>query len=579
MPEVPTYGGLKVSTAPIPGVRKTAAETAISTGAGLEQAKGQTGEVISAIGANVAARGTAIFSRLAEEQRQAADETALLDAETQLGKWENERLNHGDNAALGVHGKDAMDLPSTVGAEFDAKASDIATKLTSDKQRAAFARSRANHALNLNGQLERHAFGEMQDYQKGVLQSAIETGTSTAILNANDLRRAGDELQKMQTALDTLGPKTGMSAEQLIVAKRQAATGVHVGIIDSMLTDGHYKQARAYFDEANQHGEIDGAAAVKVEKALEVGGRRGEAQKQSDAILAAGGTLTQQREKARGIDDPELRDEVMQRIEHESDVQASATRAQDEARSTSAFSIVDKSHDVATIPPGMWANFNGSTRASLRSYAEHLAKGIPIQTDLPSYYRLMTMAGAAPEKFVNENLLDYRGKFDEPEFKQLAELQRTIRQGDRAKADKDLAGFRTKTELINDSLTQYGFDPKATSDSAQGKAIAQLRRMVDQSVDADQAGGKKVDNAQIQGHIDRILGADVKTPGSWRALVQPFSYDFFDQTKKLIDTTAGDIPAAERTQVEDALRRHGQPISDATVLNLWLQHKVQTSAK
>lgn len=579
MPVVPTYGGRKVSTAPIPGVRKTAHKTALSEGAGLEDAKGQTGEVISAIGANVAHRGLQIYSRLAEEQRQVADETALLAAETARGKWLNDRLYNPESGALAVQGKDAMGLSEVVGAEYDQKSSEIAGTLTSDRQRKAWARSTANGALGVNSTLERHAFGEMQQYQKGVLESAIETGTSTAIANANDLPKAGQELQKIMIALDKLGPKTGMSKEQLEVAKRKAATGVHVGIIDRMLTDGDDKGAAAYFDEVKRDGDIDGAALAKVEKALEVGSRRGEAQRQSDVIIAKGGTLTQQREQARAIDDPELRDEVMQRIEHESDVQARATREQDEARSTSAFSIVDKSHDVASIPPAMWANFSGSTRASLRSYAEHLARGVPIQTDLPTYYRLMTMAGSSPEKFVNENLLDYRGKFDEAEFKQLAGLQLSLRSGDRNKADKDLAGFRTKTELINDSLTQYGFDPKATPDSAAGKAIAQLRRMVDQRVDADQAGGAKVDNVRIQSHIDQILGADVKTPGSWRALVQPFSYDFFEQSKKLIDATAGDIPADERKQVEDALRSKGNPVTDATVLNLWLQHKVATNGK
>lgn len=574
MPVARTYGAPKVETRAIPGARLQSAETNISTGAAFQQTKARAWGQVADTGLQVASA----FGRLAQQEKDASDETALLKAEVDLGKWENQRLYDPEKGALGVQGQDALPLPETVGQEFDKVSGDIASTLSNDKQRAAFAKVRANHALNLDGTLRRHVDKEITEYRKGVLTAGVETAVSTAISNANDPRRVGQELQKATDTINSLGAKVGMSAPQREVAVRKAQTAIHSGVIERLLNNDNDKGARAYFEETKK--QIDGEAIANIEKALDAGTLRGESQRASDKILLDGGSLTSQLAKVRAIEDPKLRDAVRERVEHEATVQDRIDRETKEATASSAFNMVDKSHDVATIPPMMWANFNGETKSALRSYAEHLAKGVPVQTDYQTFYALMDQAGKDPETFAKQPLLAYKAKLDDGNFERVANLQLSIRQGDRTAAQKELSGFQSRQEVVNNTLTQYGIETQPSKQSdAEKQAVAQLHRMIDQRVEAAQTTGKKVSNEELQGVVDALLSQKETVPGSVWAILRPFTYDFNDKTKRLIETAPGDIPADQRALIEESLRRNGRPVSDATVLNIYLEHKVRTNGR
>lgn len=564
MPTV-RYGPPKVDTAPLPGVRKQAAETAGSTGADYHRTEAAAWGNIAQTGLGVAST----FDQLAKEERARADDTALLKAETQLGQAENNYLYNPDTGALGRKGEAAMPLPEESTAWFTKTASDIAGGLSTDRQRAMFAKVQENHALNLDGTVRRHVFGEMQNFEKTELQSYVETSVSSAVANASDPRRVGVELQNITDAIHKHAARIGLGPAGEKRAIADAQTDVHVGVIGQLLADGKDKAAQVYFEETKS--QINGEKIAHIEAALEEGATRGESQRQADTITGAGGTLTEQLAKVRAIEDPKLRDAVRERVEHESAISDRAKREQEEAASVQAFNIVDKSKDVRSIPPAMWAAFTGNTKESLRSYARQLAKGDPVETDLPTYYALIRQAGDSPTTFVGQNMLDYKSKLGETEFKQMAEMQLALRRGEQP---KELPGFRTKQELVDNTLTQYGIDPK---DDAMKPAVAQLQRMLDLRVDAAQQSGQKVTNVEIQKALDDLLSQKETVPGSWWALVRPFTYDLADKSKMLLQTTPGDIPQNERTLIEASLRKAGRPISDATVLNIYLEHKLRNA--
>lgn len=577
MPTVPLYGGRKVATEALPGVRKTAAETSLSTGVGLDIAKGQADatkwEGIGALASGVGRLATAEYTRMAQEERQRADEVALLEAENTLSRWEQRRLYDPANGALAVQGKDAMPLPESVGAEFEKVAGDVGAGLKTDRQRLAFEKLKAHHGLNLDLTLRRHVYGEMQQYEAGELKAFVANGTQSAVANALEPRRVGEELNKVTAAITKSGPRLGLGSEEIKAAVGAAQSQVHVGVIDRLLSTDNEPAAQAYFDETK--GQISGDVLAKVERALEEGGLRKKSQTQADAIIKSGDSLSKQLEQVRAIEDPKLRDAVRERVEHEAAVTARVTREQEEATLRGVYDIVDKTHDVTKIPAVVWANMSGGERAAARSYADHLARGVPVDTDLPTYYALMRKAADDPATFSTDNLLSYRGKLGETEFKQLASLQLAIRNGDRTKADKDLGGFRTHTQIVDDSLTQYGIDPNAKPNTPEGAAIAQLRRMLDLRMqDLSEATNKKPTNDDIQRTLDALLSQSVKVPGSWWNIF-PGGQPFFDSTKRVIDLTMKDVPATDRQQIEAALRKVGRPVSDATILDLYLEARMR----
>jgi hypothetical protein len=155
-----------------------------------------------------------------------------------------------------------------------------------------------------------------------------------------------------------------------------------------------------------------------------------------------------------------------------------------------------------------------------------------------------------------------------------------IRSGNQKGADKELAGFRTKNEILDDTLRQYGIAPGGkdqTPDEQLG--IAQLRRMLDQRVEAQESlTGKKPTNEDIQQAADDLLSmkVDVTEKGAWANII-PGGKPFFDTTttKRLIDLRPGDVPEALRPQIVAALQKAKRPVSDTTILDMYLEARAR----
>src|SRR4051812_12663793 len=125
MPKVPTYGTRRIANDPLPDVRRTAAETALSQGAGVEQAKADKGEAIAGFGQGLTNMGRA-FGAIVAEERAKADDIANLEASNRLARWKNKRMYDPEAGALAVRGKDSQALPEQVGGEFEKEADEIA---------------------------------------------------------------------------------------------------------------------------------------------------------------------------------------------------------------------------------------------------------------------------------------------------------------------------------------------------------------------------------------------------------------------------------------------------------------------
>jgi hypothetical protein len=570
MPTV-RYGQRKVDTAPLPGVRKTAAETPLSEGAGLEQARAQTAETVANLGGTAARIGVQAFDAYQQQERQRADQIAVLNASNQLADFETQRLYDPDSGALTVKGKDAFDLPEKVRADFDQRADAIEQGLATDTQRQAFQRLKADRWQSIDLTVRRHVFGEMDAYDQAEVANGVNNSIDLAIKNATDVRRVGVELNGAIDTLKSAAARRGVGPETLEAQIADVKTKVHAGVIDRLLENDNPAAARIYFDETKD--QIAGDKVGAIEKAIAEGGLRKSAQQKADEIVAGGGSLTEQREKARAIDDPDLRDAVMQRIEHEDAVRDKAQRDADEAQLRGVYDIVDRTHDVASIPPATWSQLDGSTRSALRGYAENLVRGVPTQTDPTTYYSLMRQAADDPATFSRRNLLELRSKLDDGDFKQLANLQLSYRQGDNRKAASDLSGFRTNSQIVDDALELNGFETRPKTDTAAGKKqaadVAQLYRIVDQQVESlQQSTGRKATNDDVRGIVDEAI----KTFS--RPAVDPWG-PFGYKPARLFEVTVGDIPPQDRADIEAALRRRGRPVTDATIISLYLANQQQ----
>jgi hypothetical protein len=562
----------QVSTLALPGARLSATETSASAGVDLAEAEARKDQSVANFGGTLSAVGNQLSREqrlIAEQEKERADNVMLLAAGNKLATWENDRLYNSQTGAFTKKGADSFGLPEQVGDEYQKVASDIEATLGTDKQRQGFARIKLEKQSQLDLKLREHVYGEMQRYEAQELSAKVENSKSAAIANAGDPQRFGIELHGAIDAINTHAKNLGVGPEQKQQMIDQTTSGMFVGVIENLVAQDQTAAAQTYFDEGKSM--IKGEALAHLEKVLDEGKTRKESQKKSDEIIQAGGSLSEQLEKARALEDPKLRDAVQERLEHNNTISERAAREAEQQRLVGVYNILDRSPDIRSIPPATWTAMSGSEKSAARSYAEHLAKGVSVETDFPTYYGLMQKAASSPEEFATTNLLQYRATIGETELKQLTSMQGAIVKGEHAKAEAaGLAGFRTNDQILTDSLAQYGIHTAAKDQTTQEKnAIAELRRRLDRDMAAQESlTGKKPTKVDVQSALDKILSTSRTVPGSWWGLIPFTSTKLSDQTMRVID-----IPMADRQQIEAALKAKNRPTDDASVLAVYAAAK------
>lgn len=561
-----------MSTAPLPGVRKQAAETALSEGAGLANAQAQVGETIGQIGADFAHRGAQAYQSILIQERERANDAANLEADNRFAVLEQQIL-YGQNGdgALSRKGKDAFGLPEEVMAAYDQAANEIEKQATTPEQQEHARRTRMNRALNLSSTIQRHVMGERQAWEAGELENGVKNHVNAAVANLDDPRRVALELGDAVGIIKKHGPRAGMSTATVDAAVAGAQTQVHAGVVNGLLARGDDRKAKAYYEEVK--GQIQGTSRDELEKAIEVGSTRGEAQRQTDQIILAGGTEAQMREKARGIEDPKVRDEAMSRIEHEWTVRARQEREAKETALGDAYVIVDRAGSTDAVPAPLWEKVvRDGHGGALRSYAKLRAAGVEPETNFSVFYGYMQMAVNEPTEFAKTNLMANRHQLADAELKQLAGLQLSVRQGNAEASAKVLDDFRTANDTIDNSLRLAGIDPRDTingNPNPKAAAITYLRQRTGELTAALQRRtGKKATSTDIQGIAESILSEPVAAAeGFWSY----FNGGQATGTKSITEITIGQVPSAARKEIERVLSAAGRPINDDAIIGLYIR--------
>lgn len=555
MPVVRAYGQRQVETRPL-------ADTTLRVRPDPDAFGAQLGETAAKIGA------TALNAEYAVA-RQKADQVALLAADNQLAAWESTRLYDPQQGAFAVKGKDALGLPDTLQKEYDDLAGKIEAGLSGDRQKIAFQRARLNRWQNIDLSLKRHVFSESQQYDQQETKAFVELSTSNAVANATDPARVGQELARATAAVRDHAKRNGIGPELMEQQVQAVSTAIHTGVIDRLLSAEQSTAAQTYYEETKH--QISGDAQARIEKALEEGTLRGNAQTQTDAIMAGSKSMSDALEQARAIDDPKLRDAVQQRVEHEWSIRKQIARESEENLMVSAANLIDRG-GIKAVQPSLWTQLEPGQRVTLENYAKRHAKGEDgdgTKSGLIKWAELRALAVDNPEQFKKTNITAFLGTLGKTEYKQLIDLQQDMRKGN-TKADEDLSGYRTTEQIVNDTLDLN--DIPRTGQKANPEVVARFKRTLDERVATLQRStGKKATNADIQAIADDVVSKGVAVPNSWfwQMVGSPVT------GKRLIEVEIGDIPRATRKQIEDALRRGGAAVTPANVVQIYIDQQAR----
>jgi hypothetical protein len=269
MPQIPSYGDLKVQESGLPDQKVSLDVPNIEAFGG---------------GKPVAQAFSGIEEMILKAKKE-ADDTAVLDADNQLAELSNDILFNKEKGALNKKGKEAFDLPYTVGEDFDKRVADVEKSLNGANQKARFKQSIAQRRLSLMGALEKHSSSEIEKYKLGALSKSSELAMNDALLNYSSPEMVKGNLAKIDANLDTLAEMQGMSPEELAVLKLKSKSQVHSGIVGAFLNSDKDEAAMAYFKQNKK--EFSAEDKVEIEGKLEAGVMLIQSQRGADRIFTA----------------------------------------------------------------------------------------------------------------------------------------------------------------------------------------------------------------------------------------------------------------------------------------------------
>lgn len=498
--------------------------------------------------------------------KQNADELSVLEADRQLSQLETGLLYDEANGIYNRKGKDALSLPGEIEESFNKNASQIESTLTTDVQRRKFQEMKMRRQADIGRTVARHVSTEIKNYENQETEAYLQSETANAVLNYQDPERVRVALGRQKEVIAQFGNRNGLPAEVIKVKMQQAESDVHKQIINRMIGNGDDLGAEAYFN-ANKDF-IAGNDIAAVEKNVVDGSIRGASQREADKITSKGLSMSQALAEAKNIENPRVRDETTERIKSEYAVQAAAKRDFEEKAQVDAANFIDQRNDLDAYireKPQIWNSLSINQRENIKQYAQAKKSGKNIATDYQTYYDLRTLAEtpATREKFLETDLMSYRNNLGDTEFKEMVKLQSGLRKGD-SKAQKTLDGYRTNSQIVSDALLAIKVNPKKNP-----QAVASFRQAVDREVQQlQERTGKPASNQEMQSIVDNLTTEVVTKKGF-----------FYDSKKRVFelgemdkpDLEFNDVPKAERAKIEDSLRRNGLPVSNETVLNLYIR--------
>lgn len=397
----------------------------------------------------------AIQSYVLEEKKK-ADDIATTDAYAKAVQARNKLINDPSQGIITLKGKNAIGASEKYGEMFTKELDSIEGSLSNEDQRSLFRKIRQTQSLDFNNDIQKHVYTETQRYDQETTLAAITASKNDAVQNYMNPGKVAESINIQSAAMDAFGERNGMPRELIDQKKREAISATHTDVINRMINSDQDRLATVYFDEVKT--TLTGDDVSKLEKILHVGTLRGNAQRKEDEIMTAATSLSSGLELARGIEDPELRDEVVSRIKTRFAEQKAIAEQAQEQNFKKAADILENTKSRNKIPASLWASLSISERNAIDSRAKQLTEGVSSKTDYSVYDKLSRSVSSDPNGFAKINLLQYRSKLSDDDLEKMIDIQREIRGG------KSVEGFRSEYQIADNMADKLKIKDKDKND-------------------------------------------------------------------------------------------------------------------
>lgn len=421
---------------------------------------------------------------LYERHRAAAIQVKRVDYRSRLANVRTRIVSN----ALAKRGRDALGLPEEARDEWRRELSEANTAYGGVplEEQAILEAIAADYWQDIDATVQRHIAREFEAFDTERTESLIRGEVDFGLQNFTDFARGQRTVETLRAAYAEHARRGGKSPEWLQERTGREISQFRAGVINRLVTVGRPDAATEYLQ--THKAELVGDDLLGAEKVVRAGTLLGKVQRNADEIMRTPEiTRADAFERARSIEDPIERRETQQELDVEFRRRDAAEQEQEAILFERAAEFVERGQSPPAV---VLARLKPSQQSSLERRRRQVAGGERQATNWETWYGLTRMAAQNQEDFLAENLLEYRSDLSDTDFKQLAGLQRRMRDGDDG---DDVRGFLTDEEIVNGVLEESQMFKGAKSGSNTMRRLIRFRRLVDRRLVSEKRNsGKKV---------------------------------------------------------------------------------------
>lgn len=485
-----------------------------------------------------------------EQEREKADQQRILEERRALNDWELQNVYDPEKGAVARRGKDAFGLQEELEGNYSKFLQEREKGLSTDTQRASFRQMAESRRESILRWSQGHVGQQIKAVEDSEYMSSLESSKERGTVDPNNLPL---ERSFIKQQVMTRAQREGWAPEQVAQELRKHDTDLQARYISGLLADKNGVAARDYFEKVK--ADLDPDAAKKLQPAIDEVFRRGEGQRLSEELVGRYGTGAIS--KIDSIKDPDLQDEVRQRIKQRISDQEQMKNVAQERTFEQAYNIVAKSRnldDIAHILPSL----SPAQQESLKSYI----KKDSTVTDREAYEEIkLGLANPGTRaKYLQMDLNQKRHLLSDSDFQEIVKDKVALMNGDKDTQAK-LDGFLTDKETIESMLE----DADISKDSDKARMFKEkLDRIL---IQHQKRTNKKATNDELRSLAKPLL-LDVVTKKNrfW-----------FDTTKKAFELQPGDsieeieVPQADAELIASELKKRGKPATQEAIVKIYIK--------
>lgn len=542
MPTVPRISVPQVEQSRAPNVALQANASPQAFGAGL----GQAGQAIA---------------RVAMDAHELQVETQVKASRSKLVEWELQAVDDPQNGALATQGVDALGTPDKVLPDLDKQIGMLEDGIKSPRGKQIFRQMADGFRQDVQRKLNAHVAREGEKYADQQTDSTLALSLQAAATNYRDPNRVANELKYTVGIVMADARRKGQSLKTTKERIVSAQSGIHAAVLDQMLLDGSYIQAKAYFD-ANSV-DMTPEVRTRAEKLVADGSARVQAKAEVDRLFKAHGQdFGAINAGLKDIADPKVRDYAEVEATQERERRSAADRLRRDRAMHEATNIVELTKDFTRIPPQTLELLSVSERAALKSYAKKTVGDGEVVTDPKKYAELSNMMVDDPDGFASLNMLSYVADLSETDWQMWQDRQTKFRTNPK---DPEFAAIATTQQRLNTKMEEVlGFDPRSKKLSKENE----VKRDAFQSAFEQRMAAFKAENGRVANTKDAQAILDqmtIEVAVQRSALGQDWLAT--DDVLRAYEVTDQDVPvpSVHREIIIERLSQKGVPVTDAAI--------------